>query len=100
MVTVTGEIDLHTASTLRAAFDGVLGGTSHVVVVDLSAVTFLSSSGLSALIELHRGAESRGGAIRIVGEGRPVTRPLQAAGLAELFTCYPNVAAAIASSDA
>ncbi|MDQ3152186.1 MAG: STAS domain-containing protein [Actinomycetota bacterium] len=100
VVTVTGEVDLHTSSTLRAALDRALGGTAPVVVVDLSAVTFLSSSGLSALVELRRGAESRARAVRLVGDGRPVRRPLQAAGLVDLFTWYPDVAAAITSTDA
>ena len=91
VVTATGEIDLFTASLLHTALERALADTAAVVVVDLSAVTFLSSSGLNALVCARRDAEAGARALRLIGEGRAVTRPMQAAGLTEHFSWFPDV---------
>ena len=53
VVTVVGEVDMTTAPELTKAIDGV-AGTARKVVVDLSGVTFLDSSGLNALVRGRR----------------------------------------------
>lgn len=50
---ITGEVDLDTAPELARALD-IRGGDVDRVVVDLTAVTFLDSSGLRALVEAWR----------------------------------------------
>jgi len=53
VVTVVGEVDMMTAPELTKVFNGVAGATRRVVV-DLSEVTFLDSSGLNALVRGRR----------------------------------------------
>ena len=52
---VTGEIDLAVAPALRdAILSAGLSGEASELVVDLSAVRYLDSSGIAALLEAHR----------------------------------------------
>jgi anti-sigma B factor antagonist len=51
VVTVAGEIDPHTATPLTGALDDLAAATDlHRVVLDLSGVTFVDSSGLRVLL--------------------------------------------------
>ena len=51
IVGVTGEIDLTNADAMQAAAEGT---ATPVVVLDLSAVTFLDSSGIRAIDRVRR----------------------------------------------
>ena len=95
VITVSGEVDLHTGGILRRAVDSVLTGQPRLIVLDFSAVDFFSSAGLSTLVDLHRTTDLRGIALRLVCECRAVLRPLTAVGLIELFTRCPTVEVAL-----
>jgi anti-sigma B factor antagonist len=53
VLTVVGEVDMTTAPALAQALDGLPRTTSRVVV-DLTGVTFLDSSGLSVLARAQK----------------------------------------------
>jgi len=55
---VNGEVVLETAEQLRAALDEVIDGGADRLVVDLSGVEFIDSSGLAALIAAATRAQS------------------------------------------
>src|SRR3712207_8380263 len=57
---LTGEVDCSTAPQLRRALDEAFAGQPREVVVDLEAVTFLDSGGLSTLAIAHRTAAGQG----------------------------------------
>jgi anti-sigma B factor antagonist len=61
IVAVTGEVDIATAPSLRAALAGVPADAP--LVIDLSAVTFMDSTGLAILLEAVR---ARGERVAIV----------------------------------
>lgn len=98
VITVHGEVDLHTGGILRGAVDSVLTGSPRVIVLDLSAVEFFSSAGLSTLVDLRRAAGLRRIALRLVAEGRAVLRPLDAVGLSEHFARCATVQEALAAT--
>ena len=52
VLTTSGELDIHTAPKLRAALDGDVDGLP--VIVDLTALTFIDSSGLHTLLRNHQ----------------------------------------------
>jgi anti-sigma B factor antagonist len=95
VVTARGEIDLYTAPLLRSALQEAIDGPVECVVVDLTDVTFMSSSGLAALYGGLEEAQRRRCELRLAGGGRAVRRPLQIAGLDARFVHYPSVAAAL-----
>ena len=70
-VTVRGEVDVHTAPTLRARLHEVVTQGEEHVVVHLDEVTFLDSTGLGVLIGAHKAQRAAGGTMEIIcGEPR------------------------------
>ena len=63
-VTVAGEVDADTAPAMLAALGAAIERDPRLAV-DLSAVTFMDSQGLSALLSAVRQAERRGGTLRL-----------------------------------
>jgi anti-sigma B factor antagonist len=83
---VAGEIDTATAPAFEAAMaDHLLdhGG----LVVDLAAVSFMDSTGLSALVEAQRRAE--GERIVLRGASPMIRRLLEITGLHDVFELEP-----------
>lgn len=56
------------------------------IVVDMAAVEFIGSAGLSALVDFHSAAGSAGVVWALVAS-RAVTRPLRALGFADIEVC-------------
>lgn len=96
VIRLSGEIDMLTTPTLRAKVNEELGAGSTVLVLDMLSVEFLGSSGLALLVEALDESRNRDIALRLVANSRPVSRPLQATGLTDLFSLYPSVEAALA----
>jgi anti-sigma B factor antagonist len=93
---VAGEVDLATAPALRDALGALLAdGAAARVVVDLSAVTFLASSGLAALLEAHQRACASGRALRVVVAERTVWRVLEVTGLVRVLDCHASLREAL-----
>ena len=84
--TVSGEIDHHGAKGLMGELDRTL--ESHVlrqVVMDLSGVSFMDSSGIALLLRLHRRAAEVGGNVRVQGGPEQAMKVLRSAGLHKLM---------------
>lgn len=92
IVTASGEIDLATADRLAAVLQAELDNRPGVVVIDLTRVQFLGSSGLSVLAATDHAASTSGQVVRIVtGEQHPVVRPLAVSGLARHLRLFRDV---------
>jgi anti-sigma B factor antagonist len=101
LLEVDGEIDTLTAARLQAGLDEALDvarAEASGLVVDLSGVTFLASSGLAVLIGGARRVAEFGGRLRLVAATRSVTRPLQVTGADALFDTFGDVASALAAA--
>ena len=57
VVAVSGDLDAETSPKLEAEFAGLRNLGTRSLVVDMSGVAFLGSSGLSVLIVAQRGVE-------------------------------------------
>lgn len=99
VVVAAGDVDLLTVARLRAAVTAGIGeAAGRPVVLDLSAVTFLGSNGLAALVDAVGMAERRGEPLRVVVDHtRPVIRPIQLAGLDDILSLYNSVDDAVAA---
>lgn len=101
IIAVAGEIDLLTADQLTEALATEVARQA-LVVVDLTAVNFLSSSGLAALALAHRAAIEADHVLRIVAGNRVTLRPIQITGLADeigVFASLPDAVAGVAAFD-
>ena len=95
---IGGELDLLTVPDLRSRLDEATATTGGPVVIDLSDVQFLSSTGLHLLISLHADLAAVGKPLRLVtGEIRAVVRPLRITGLDRLLDLYPDLSSALAA---
>ncbi len=65
-VTIAGEIDMATITRLEHARERALAASPSQVVIDLSAVRFIDSSGLKFLLETDRLARSGGWTLALV----------------------------------
>jgi len=98
LLTVRGELDTLTAPELDAALRELVAGSTGRLVVDLSGVTFLASSGLAVLIGAARRLAELGGRLHLVAASRAVTRPLQVTGADALFDIHDDVTSALATA--
>jgi anti-anti-sigma factor len=90
VLAVSGDLDISGVDEFLAHADRLLAGASDTIEVDLSGVTFIDSSGLGALVRLHKTAGDVGSELRLTNVPRPVTRILELTGLTDLFAERPE----------
>lgn len=81
---VCGEVDSSSVATL-SSFLAPLPGESGEVVVDMSDVAFMDSSGLRVLIDAHRRAEQSHRRLVIINPSWIVTRLIDISGLRDVL---------------
>jgi anti-sigma B factor antagonist len=83
---VVGELDVATAPALLDAVGQLLAtGEDSTLVVDLTGVEFLDSSGLGALLQARAEAIAAGGQLTLTGVALGPRRVITIAGLAGTF---------------
>ncbi len=93
VVSVTGDVDVATAPALQQRLEAAID-SSPQVVVDLSPVQFLDSSGLGALVWGLKRARARGGCLQLVLHEPRVRRMFELTGLSRTFEIFPTLALA------
>ena len=86
-VAVRGEVDGASTAVLSGLLLDIVEGQGNLsVALDLSEMTFIDSSGLSMLLDMHRRAVERGGTF-VLHNPRPSTaRVFEIAGLTRILT--------------
>jgi anti-sigma B factor antagonist len=84
-IMLVGEVDLTRRDELRALAEEYEATTNPQVQVDLSAVTFIDSTGLGFLARLYRRASERGGEASVVGPCEMARRVLKITNLDHLL---------------
>jgi anti-sigma B factor antagonist len=88
-VTLRGEIDAYSAPSLREDLRVLVEDRGAlVVVIDLSAVTFLDSSGLGAIVGTLRRLRERNGRLTIVEPESAASRIFEHTGLDTVLDLY------------
>jgi anti-sigma B factor antagonist len=91
VVALAGDIDLATIPEARAdVFAALTANPGATVVVDMSAVTFLDSTGLGMLVSANRQAEEAGGRVVLRAPTEPVRKVLEITGLDKVFLVPPG----------
>jgi anti-anti-sigma factor len=96
VVSASGEIDLSTVPALETALLEAQSAALATLIVDLDRVTFLDSSGISALVAAHKRANAAGTGLRIISSARAVRRPLELVGLDAVLKLFDSYDAALA----
>ena len=93
IVALEGEIDLEQAGAVRRALlDALKKGRT--VLVDLSAVTYIDSSGIASLVEGLQVAKKQKTELALVSVSQRVRRVLELARLDKVFRIHVDLAAA------
>jgi anti-sigma B factor antagonist len=94
VIALGGELDLRAAGELEAALTAA--GDDARVCLDLTALQFIDSSGLTAVIRAHQALTAGGGALAAAcRDATPVWRTFEMTGLTKLLTVTPDRAAAL-----
>jgi anti-sigma B factor antagonist len=92
-----GEIDLHVSPRVAASLRAMIEQKLPRIVVDLSAVSYIDSSGLAVLIEGMQTVEAYGGKFILAGLQDNVRPIFEIARLDQVFMIFPHVDAALAA---
>jgi len=95
LVTPKGRIDATTSAQLERMLRGAIEATQRFVLVDLSQVTYISSSGLRVLLVAAKELHQRNGNLILCCLQPSVNRVMQMTGFAEIFPLYGTRDAAL-----
>jgi anti-sigma B factor antagonist len=98
LVEIEGELDIQTVPQAQAFLGQVTATTPRHLVLDLSGLTFLASSGIGLLIAIQSGEEGVHGRMHLLGVtgNVPVERPLTLVGLIDRFDVAPDLSTVLA----
>ena len=94
LLAVEGELDAATASRMIAALNEAFAELRLPLVVDLSNVDFMDSTGLALLMNAYRRVMRRGQGFAIVCPGGPISRVFEIADMVESLHVCPDRASA------
>jgi anti-sigma B factor antagonist len=82
---VSGELDIASAPALERTVAGTMDGQDGEFCLDVSALTFMDSTGARALLHVHNRVESVGRRLVILSPTRAVWRVLRITGLDQVM---------------
>ena len=101
LVRVHGEIDLSNAQEVSTAIGSAMGQEARRLVVDLSDITYLDSSGVALLLRLAERLQTRRRQLHlVVPRGSPVRRVLVFTGLPRVIPVEARLEDVLAQCDA
>ena len=90
LLAVEGELDIATAPRMISALSEAFADLDRPLVVDLSRVDFMDSTGLALLINTYRRIKRCGQGFAIVCPGGPILRVFEVADMVERLLVRPD----------
>lgn len=91
VVTLGGEIDVYTAPLLRDAISDLVAQGSHDIVIDLTGVGFLDSTGLGVLVGGLKKVRAHDGTLELVCDQERLLKIFRITGLAKVFVIHESL---------
>ena len=85
IIEVSGEVDVFSARPLKVALTRELDQGNYSVIVDLSRVAYMDSTGLGVLVAAFKRAHEHHGTIALVGLNRQLLKIFDMTGLNRVF---------------
>lgn len=99
VLSVEGEVDLYTAPAVREAAIGAMEAGADHLLLDLTEVPFMDSSGLGVIVACLKRLRELGGDLAVVSPPRsPPTKLLSLTGLDHAIPTHATVDEAVAGS--
>ena len=95
ILSLEGEIDLHVSPQISASLAALVDKKPPQLVVDLSKVSYIDSSGLAILIEAMQNVARYGGKFALSGLQESVRPIFEIARLDQVFRIFPDTASAL-----
>jgi anti-anti-sigma factor len=96
-ITPQGRLDAVTVPALEAVIDEQLAARHFRLIIDLSEVAYISSSGLRALLRARRQAQAGGGDVALCAMNGRVAEVFEMIGFNNLFRIFATSAEAAAA---
>lgn len=96
IVAPSGRIDTTTSPQFDRHLTSVIDRGDTQLVIDLSGLEYISSTGLSAFIAAAKKVKAAGGRLALAGLNSRIRLVFEMSGFLRLFPVFPNVEAAVA----
>jgi anti-sigma B factor antagonist len=96
VVTLAGESDFANGRELRDALVSQLSRGARRLIVDVSGLDFMDSTGVNVLVAVQSSLRARGGTLVLVAPQPLVARVLGVTGAGQVMTVYRTVEEAVA----
>jgi len=90
VLSVTGEIDIYTAPLFKQAVVNLVSDGNKDIIIDLSGVTFMDSSGFGTLLGATKRLRPTGGGLHLVGPNSTIQRMLRLTHLDTIMRVYDS----------
>ena len=97
VITITGVIDVASSLELRETLASMLGTAGARVLLDLSNVSLIDSSGIGILIGAHRHADGAGATLVLAAPAGPAARVFELTRTNKLLRIEPTVEQGLAA---
>jgi anti-anti-sigma factor len=84
LVHVTGEVDRESVSDLDETIQTLIKSNLRIILLDMTEVTYVSSAGISALLDLNAQLECQGGRLVVLGKPTGILAALDLVGFGEV----------------
>ena len=95
VLALRGEIDVYTAPRLRQALIDLVEKGARDILVDMSKVDFLDSTGLGVLVGGLKRVKANEGSLEIVATNERILKIFEITGLSKVFPMHPSVEEAL-----
>jgi anti-anti-sigma factor len=85
IVALAGNLDSNTSPQAQQSLDGILTGGCRKLVVDCTALDYISSAGLRVLLGVAKRLKGAGGALRLFGLNETVREVFQISGFSTIL---------------
>jgi anti-sigma B factor antagonist len=98
VISVTGEIDVYTAPTLRERLNELVAEGEYHLVVDMAGVDFLDSTGLGVLVGGLKRTRAHEGTLQLVCDQEKILKVFRITGLTKVFPIHATLGEALTGS--
>ena len=91
VLSVEGRLNVMTTADLKTKINDLVAAEYIHLILDLSEVSFIDSSGLSAIVSGLKSAHEQNGSLKLVGLREKTKRVFDLTRLSSLFEFYPTV---------
>lgn len=91
VVRMGGEVDLYTAPDLKTTIYEILDSGTNSIILDMTGLEFMDSSGLGVLVGTLKRVRSSGGSLCLICDRDNLLKVFSLTGLDKVFTIHANL---------